>query len=355
MAASLFRLAALACFLLGIWAGNACAQSVFPEELSQSQKWESLRGIFASREGQASPKYFPIRETGVNATTPFGIGSLSKQFTAATIVALERQGKLKRSDAACKYIEQLCPGTLGQITIEQLLRHKSGLRRTADSATARFWIILKAMFSGPSQTSSQLSPLAKLTERPLLPLDFDPGTKRSYSNLGFIALSAIIEKVSGVPVHQAMADLVFVPSGMKHTELRTFVQAPANSPPPSFTWQKKYILFGERSWQPEELLFDVRETFGAGAMQASAQDLLLWIEHLRAGKWPELLELDGEDYGLGLAQVTLGNKKWFWYDGAFEGLYARLSWNPRSTQSFVLLCNTSCDDAADKLFEELQK
>jgi CubicO group peptidase (beta-lactamase class C family) len=116
-------------------------------------------------------------------TTKFRLGSITKQFTAAAILLLEERGKLKLDDRVKTYLPD-SPMAWDRITIFNLLTHSAGIpnftswpdyntiklsARTADAAVAAF------------------------RDRPL---DFGPGEEMRYSNSGYLALGAIIEKAA---------------------------------------------------------------------------------------------------------------------------------------------------------------
>src|SRR5689334_18165864 len=113
--------------------------------------------------------------------TKFHIASVTKTFTAAAIILLEQQGKLKFSDPLSKYV----PGYLNgdRITIEQMLTHSSGL---------------PDFYSLPEYPAKKYQRVALpdlIAWVKTKPLDFLPGSKNSYSNTGYAFLAYIIEQV----------------------------------------------------------------------------------------------------------------------------------------------------------------
>src|SRR5689334_13412597 len=118
--------------------------------------------------------------------TKFRLGSITKQFTATSILQLEEQGRLSVTDAACKYFAD-CPDAWKPITIHQLLSHTSGIHSyTSDP-----------QFPKPKFMRIPLTPSEILLLSKDKPLDFPPGEKWMYDNSGYIFLGVIIEKVSG--------------------------------------------------------------------------------------------------------------------------------------------------------------
>jgi CubicO group peptidase (beta-lactamase class C family) len=123
--------------------------------------------------------------------TKFHIASVTKTFTAAAILQLERQGKLKLSDPLSKYVPDFLNGE--RITIEQMLTHTSGL---PDFYSLPEYPIRKYQ----KVTLADLVAWVKTK-----PLDFLPGSKSSYSNTGYAFLAYIIEQVLGKPYEQFLS------------------------------------------------------------------------------------------------------------------------------------------------------
>lgn len=128
------------------------------------------------------------------------IGSITKQFTAAAILKLEMEGKLKVEDPISKFFPNV-PKDKQAITLHHLLTHSSRLRDTFggdyDLNATRDWIIEKAL-------TSELLP-------------GEPGSLHRYSNTGYSLLGAVVEIVSGMGYEQYLRKHLFEPAGMMHT------------------------------------------------------------------------------------------------------------------------------------------
>ncbi len=131
----------------------------------------------------------------------YSIGSVSKQFTAAAILILQEQGKLKLDDAVGKYVPGLTRGD--EVTIRQILSHTSGYQD--------YWPedYLMTPMMQPESAQAILDTWAKK------PLDFEPGTKWQYSNTNFVIAGLIVEKVSGEKLMDFLGEHIFRPLGMK--------------------------------------------------------------------------------------------------------------------------------------------
>src|SRR5512140_2466223 len=137
----------------------------------------------------------------VTADTVFGIASLDKQFTAAAILRLEMQGKLKAADPIKKYLGAV-PVDKADITIHQLLTHTSGLTNTYrdEFPDLEFPQYIEAVLKTP--------------------LEAPPGKEFIYSNTGYDLLAWIIERVSGMSYEKYLAAELFTPAGLVKTGLR---------------------------------------------------------------------------------------------------------------------------------------
>lgn len=144
-------------------------------------------------------------ETFGNAdtNTAFSVGSVTKMFTAVSIMQLAERGRLSLDDHAAKYLPQY--PSLDGVTIRELLNHTSGIPNYADDAIA----------SGA--TASKTTPAQILTGMLTRPYDFAPGTDWNYTNTGYVALGQIVERVSGVSLASYEKRNIFEPLAMEHT------------------------------------------------------------------------------------------------------------------------------------------
>ena len=130
--------------------------------------------------------------------TIFDIGSITKQFTAAGILALEAQGKLSTKDPLSRYFPN-APADKARITLHQVMTHSAGFDDDF----------------GPDYAVMSRDSLMRLVmARPLM---FKPGKEWSYSNAGYSVMATIIEKVSGVPYETFLHDRLFARAAMATT------------------------------------------------------------------------------------------------------------------------------------------
>ena len=148
------------------------------------------------------------------AATRFAIASGTKGLTALTVVSLINDGALSLSTAARSVLGKDLPLIGGDVTIEHLLAHRSGIGDYLDEDDGHQ--ITDYVLTVPAHDLAA-------TEQYLAVLDghpakFPPGERFCYCNSGYVVLALIAERVSGIPFHQLVLDRVCTPAGMRDTE-----------------------------------------------------------------------------------------------------------------------------------------
>ena len=138
------------------------------------------------------------------AGTIFEAGSVSKQFTAAAVLLLARDGKLSLDDAVRKYIPEL-PDYGVPLTIRHMLTHTSGLRDWGEVAGIGGWPRGRRV-----HTHAHVLDIVSRQKA----LNFTPGTDWSYSNTGYNLAAIIVSRVSGQTFADFSRDRLFRPLGM---------------------------------------------------------------------------------------------------------------------------------------------
>lgn len=184
----------------------------------------------------------------------YSIGSVSKQFTAAAILLLQEQGKLKLDDPVGKYVPGLTRGD--EVTIRQILSHTSGYQD--------YWPedYLMTPMMKPATAQQIIDTWAKK------PLDFEPGTKWQYSNTNYVIAGLIVEKVSGQKLFDFLEEHVFHPLGMKSVWDSDETKLTQTDATPYI----RYAL-GPLRLAPKE---GRGWMFAAGELAMTAHDLALW-------------------------------------------------------------------------------
>ena len=218
--------------------------------------------------------------------TKFHVASVTKTFTAAAILQLERAGKLKLDDPLSKYIPDFLNGE--RITIEQMLTHTSGLLD---------------FYSLPEYP---LRKYQKVTLPDLVawvktkPLDFFPGSKSSYSNTGYAFLAYIIEQVSGKPYEQFLTEEILKPAGMKDTGAFRDDTIIANR---ATGYQPAFDDHGLRNAPA----YDKTILTGSGSLYSTTADLYEWCRVVEANKFFNVHD-PSRAYGWGARETKTKHK-----------------------------------------------
>jgi CubicO group peptidase (beta-lactamase class C family) len=182
--------------------------------------------------------------------TVFPIGSNTKQLTAAAIMKLQEQGRLNVTDPVSLYIPNAPKWK--DIRIYQLLNHTSGIQ--SDGA---FSLTDPADLTLP-QTMERIT---------ALPLMFEPGSSHTYSNNGYITLSYIIEKASGMSFEDYLKAYIFRPLGMNSSGQDNARDVFSNRATGYTTMAGKHIHYD---------LQNIHNSWGAGAVHSTTEDLFRW-------------------------------------------------------------------------------
>jgi CubicO group peptidase (beta-lactamase class C family) len=183
--------------------------------------------------------------------TVMPIASNTKQLTAAAIMKLQEQGRLNVTDPVTQYIPDVT--SWKDIRIYQLLNHTAGIQ--SDGA-----------FSLTDRTDLTLpETMERITA---LPLTFEPGTSYMYSNNGYITLSYIIEKASGMPYEEYLKTNLFLPLGMNSTGQDNARDVFSNRASGYTTMDGNPIHYD---------LQNIHNSWGAGSIHSTTEDLFRWV------------------------------------------------------------------------------
>jgi CubicO group peptidase (beta-lactamase class C family) len=269
------------------------------------------------------------------AITPqsvFDIGSTSKQFSAASILLLEKRGKLSVNDDVRKYIPEL-PNYGQKITIAHLLNHTSGLRD--------YLTLMELAGIHIDSVTTDEDALQMIFRQKAL--NFAPGSDWLYSNTGFFMLSVIVKRVSGKTLREFAAENIFAPLEMTHTQYRD--DHTSLIPNRAMAYDAKEKAGGY------SLDVSYFEQTGDGAVHTSVEDLLKWDENFYSGQigGKELLaEIQEQgklnsgkvlDYAKGLFVADYRGLRTVSHGGSWGGYRAELLRFPEQHFSVACLCN----------------
>jgi CubicO group peptidase (beta-lactamase class C family) len=198
-------------------------------------------------------------ELGVPITekTRFRIASVSKQFTVTAALMLAHEGKLKLGDPPHKYIKELAPLP---VTVDQMMRNSSGL--------PDFLELLRLGGHGldkPARAADLLA--ACLRNRHL---NFAPGSRFLYSNTNFLLLGIIIERLAKQKLGDFMAERIFKPLGMSHTQLVPEIDTIIPDLATGYLGDAESGFRRATHGYPQG---------GEGGLTSSVEDLLIWSRH----------------------------------------------------------------------------
>jgi len=191
----------------------------------------------------------------------FRIGSITKLFTAFSILQLEEKGLLSVNDPAVKYLPEL-PAAWSAVTIHELLCHTSGI---PDLINAK-------AYSDLNDSRHVENALKEYADKPLLS---KPGETLRYSNSGYILLGRIVEKLSGKTYEEYLDENIFRPAGMTHT---AFDHAASVVPERAsgYRWDGETIInaaYGDPAFGSS-----------AGALRSTLDDMYRFDRALKSGK-----------------------------------------------------------------------
>ena len=274
----------------------------------------------------------------------YSIGSISKQFTAAAVLLLAREGKLTLDDPVAKYLPDLTRAR--EVTVRMLLSHTSGYQDD--------WPEDYVMTSMMVPTTAQhiLDTWAKK------PLDFDPGTQWQYSNTNYVIAGYIVEQVSGMPLIDLLEKRVFLPLGMDNVYNSDASRLPATDP----TGYQRYALGPPRP-SPQE---GAGWMFAAGELAMPAHDLALWDislinrSLLDSASYAKLLTpvlLKGgvsSGYGLGVFLGKRDGHAYIQHGGEVSGFVSENTVYPDDRAAIVVLTNEMATQAASLITQRIE-
>lgn len=224
--------------------------------------------------------------------TPMYIGSLSKQFCAASVMKLIEEGKLNKEDTLEKFFPEYETGK--DITIHNLLCMRSGIHDYLEASAE--------IFDKDKEEKENVS--AMLNWIFSQPLDFETGTKLEYSNTNYFLLGNILEQITGQPYESYIRENIFGPLEMEDSGFVSEVEEKA-----AFSKSLSYDSFTVS----EDAKGAVK---GAGDIVSTAKDMNKWMTALKSGKVVsqqsfEEMKTDyspdyDRKYGYGLESMIMG-------------------------------------------------
>jgi D-alanyl-D-alanine carboxypeptidase len=276
-----------------------------------------------------------------SANTIYRLASVTKQFTAAAILHLAEEGKLSLEDRISDYLPDY-PDPGRRITIRNLLSHTSGL-----SDVAILPILEEA--GGVGYTRDEIIDLVASQ-----PLDFEPGTGHSYSNVGFMLAGVVIERVTGSTYAHYLTNEVLRPLGLSQTSFCPDEQPRADRWAHGYdlqhgTWHRALRL-GRAPAFVDPAPINMEVVSSAGALCSTVTDLARWPGLLRSfldpASFREMSEptvlADGTKvpYGLGLQIREFGAHSALSHGGVVTGFISVVADFPEDDLTVAMLVNS---------------
>lgn len=266
------------------------------------------------------------RDVALSPNSIFDIGSVRKQFVAAAVLLLVEDGRISLSDDIRKHFPEL-PDYGQKVTVDHLLTHTSGIRD---------WTGLRGLTGGNVDDVVSLI----LRQRGL---NFAPGEEWSYSNSGYVLLTDLVARTSGISFPEFTRKRLFEPLGMKTTispvDLRDVIKNRA------LGYEKE-----GNGWRVGMYVGNERGSTG-GAILGTAADLVIWNDALTSGrlgafvtgKLQEPARLNNGrklTYARGLMVDSYGGGTKVSHSGSAAGYSAWLGRIPEHGLSLAVLCNS---------------
>ena len=299
--------------------GPGCAVAVY----------QNAKVVLSKGYGTANLEY----GVPITPSTPFIVGSIAKQFTAAAIALLVEEKRLALIDDVRKYVPELKDyGT--PITIDHLVHHTSGLRD--------WWELVGAAGLRYDDTYT-VQDVLDMTARQR-GLNFTPGERYLYSNTGYIVLGLVVQRVTGKSLREFAGERTFSPLGMADSHYQDDHTLPVRGRAYAYSPAAggRYTI---NVWN--------NDLVGQGGVMTTVLDLAKWDGNFDTGAvgGPAFLQRQLErgklnggttiPYAFGLQVGTYRGLDLVEHSGSTGGYRAMLSRFPKQHTSIAALCNVS--------------
>ena len=288
------------------------------------------------RRGEAAPEFRAWGRAEMEHAVPitpdtiFEAGSVSKQFTAAAILILAREGKLSLSDDIRKHLPEM-PDYGAPVTVDMLLSHTGGLRDWGEVMALAGWPRTHRVYT--------LAETLQISTRQRS-LNSAPGEAYSYTNSGYNLAAWIVQRVSGQSLAAFTEARLFKPLGMTRTSWRDQFRR--------ITPGRATAYAASPNGFVQEMPFE--NTYGHGGLLTTVGDLLIWNAALTEGRLGEGFDAALRErptvaggrriaYGRGLVTNTWRGWTEISHSGATAAYRAWLARYPDQGLSVALLCN----------------
>lgn len=270
------------------------------------------------------------------ATSAFYVASLSKQFTAMSVVLLAQDGKLRLDDDIRRWVPEV--PNLGHITLLDLLHHTSGLRD--------YYTLLGITGWRANELFTEQKLLEMVSRQRAL--NFTPGAEFLYNNTGYALLAVVVRRASGKSLRDFAAERIFIPLGMTHTQYRD---------------DHSSVIDGEAIGYSQQgagyaVSIPQLDVVGDGGVFSTVDDLAKWDANLDSGLvggkvGVAMLQTQGRlsdgrstGYALGLNIGSYNGSRLVSHSGSFGGYQSTYLRFPDDHLSVITLCNIATSSAS---------
>lgn len=252
--------------------------------------------------------------------TIYGIGSISKSYTATLVLMAVEESKINLQDKLSGFFPQIVNAE--KISIENLLQHRSGVPNFTDDSTYFKWYETK------KSRQEILDFIANSGS------DFKPDSISAYSNSNYVLLSFILEDLYDKSFGQLLEEKITKPLGLENTYL-------LNMENPKINESNSYHYLGtwEKSGRTHSNI-----TLGAGGIFSTPSDLVKFSYALFSGQLInhhslETMTTIKEGYGLGIFVVPFYDKKGYGHTGGIDGYSSVYAFFPQDSISYAFISN----------------
>ncbi|MCW8328934.1 beta-lactamase family protein [Photobacterium sp. SDRW27] len=295
----------------------------------------------------------------IDNRTVLNIGSISKHITASLVLMLEAEGRLSRADTLKEYYPD-SPDWFGEITLYQLIHHRSGLPdyindfKTGSSLIDELVIssnLVSGLFIGQPIPREVLveAVIGYMTSLETAP--FPPGIATRYSNTGYLMLADILEKVSGMPFEDLAEKRIFAPQGMASTTITSVNDS-------EIPWSATGYVYDDYDSNALRSAASNFVTAGDGGILTTLPDFAKWVSHLLQPKanqkyWQDFLNEEDPVFGKapdfssrldqyvnGLLLKRINNNKFYMHSGlSIDGMGSYFWFSRDLNLGYIQMCN----------------
>jgi CubicO group peptidase (beta-lactamase class C family) len=269
------------------------------------------------------------QDVSATAKSVYRIGSVTKQFTAAAVMQLVEQGKVRIDDSIATYLPSL-PAAWRAVTVHQLLNHTSGIPSYTSLGAA--WAL---------RWGEEMPPDTLVALTAAAPMRFAPGTKWEYDNTGYVVLGMLIEKVAGRPWGTDIEERFAKPLGLTDTH---------NCMATPLVPRRAHGYGPEGNGWTNAPYLAMSQPYAAGAICSTVGDIARWNRALHTGKvvspasyalmtTPQAGPAAEARYGFGLRRDTVGGRPMIAHNGGIHGFITENAWVPSEELSVTVLTN----------------